>query len=52
MKLCGFEAGLDLPLLLIAGRPRRAEQESVRAVADGCDPGAGCGPAAHCEVVG
>ena len=26
MKLCGFEAGLDKPLFLIAGRTRRAEQ--------------------------
>ena len=26
MTLCGFEVGLDKPLFIIEGRPRKAEQ--------------------------
>ncbi len=51
MKLCGFEIAIDRPMFLIAGRPRRAEQDSVGVLADGCDPVAGCGPAVRCEDV-
>jgi hypothetical protein len=35
MKLCGFEAGLDHPLFVIAGEYRSAEQGPLR----GCDRG-------------
>jgi hypothetical protein len=42
MKLCGFEAGLDKPLFLIAGRTERAEQGPRRNDGDATPaPGAG-----------
>lgn len=42
MKLCGFEAGLDKPLFLIAGRTQRAEQGPRRNDGDATpEPGAG-----------